>query len=313
MKIIFFGLGSIGQRHARLLLKHFDHKVYAFRSGAAPKQNALNIPELYSWEDVASLSPDVAFIANPTDLHLRTAIACAKLGMNLFIEKPIDRTCEGLDELMGIVEQKGLSTYVAYCLRFHPVIKELNEFLADKSSPHVRAVVSSHLPDWRPGLDYRANYSADEKRGGGVVLELSHEVDYCTHFLGKPITIGGQFGKSSALEVKCEDFADLVMKCEKGICNLHMNFFSRKPERYVHIDLPNSDFITGDLIKNTVTKNVGRRETVNEFKFERDDMFVEQLKHFFNNIGRPRMMNDLIEAGTMFRKLVEFKEKHGKQ
>lgn len=310
MKIIFFGLGSIGQRHARLLLKHFDHELYAFRSSPSSAKNDLGISELHTWKDVRSLSPDVAFISNPTDLHVKTAIECAELGINLFVEKPVDRASDTLDKLLNIVERKRLSTYVAYCLRFHPVIREMREYLSNRKSLHARVVVSSHIPDWRKGYDYRMNYSADEKRGGGVVLELSHEPDYISYLLGRPVRISGMCGYFSDLELGCEDYADMVMECDRGVANLHINFFSKKPERSVHVDLPSTGYISGDLIKNTVTICEDCNERIKKFNFERDDMFVDQLRYFFGNLGKKTMMNDLEEASVLFRKLVEFKAGH---
>ena len=88
MKVVIFGLGSIGRRQARLLLDNFRHELFAFRSNEGIAPNDLGIKEIYNWEEVEKLNPEVAFITNPTFLHLETALKCAKLGMHLFIEKP---------------------------------------------------------------------------------------------------------------------------------------------------------------------------------------------------------------------------------
>src|SRR3989344_5974566 len=144
MKIIFFGLGSIGQRHAQILLKNYHHELFAFRSGAVDKKNPLGIREVYSWEEVKRLKPDIAFITNPTFLHIETALKCAEIGCKLFIEKPVGSNLENLDKLIKIVKDKNLATYVAYCLRFHPVIKKLKEYIKKIKPVYVRAVCSSY-------------------------------------------------------------------------------------------------------------------------------------------------------------------------
>src|SRR5437660_1398185 len=105
MKIIFFGLGSIGQRHAKILLKNYQHDLFAFRSGKS-KKNDLGIKELRSWGDVEKVKPDVAFITNPTSLHIKTAIKLASLNCKLFIEKPIDSQVDELEKLIKLVKTK---------------------------------------------------------------------------------------------------------------------------------------------------------------------------------------------------------------
>src|SRR3990167_10434426 len=122
MKIIFFGMGSIGHRHAGILLKNYNHYLYAYRSGVSDKPNSLGIKELNTWDEVEKLKPDIAFITNPTSLHIETAIKCALLDCKLFIEKPIGKDLTDLDKLIEIVKNKKLVTYIAYNRRFHPVI-----------------------------------------------------------------------------------------------------------------------------------------------------------------------------------------------
>src|SRR3989344_7928398 len=108
MKIIFFGLGSIGQRHAKILLKGYSHDLYAFRSGVSNEPNPLGIKELSTWEEVSSLRPDVAFITNPTSLHIEIALKCAELDCKLFIEKPVGKDLEGLVKLLEVVKKRSL-------------------------------------------------------------------------------------------------------------------------------------------------------------------------------------------------------------
>lgn len=308
MKIIFFGLGSIGQRHARLLLKNFKHTLFAYRTYKGNKTNEIGIRQLYSWEEIKRLSPDIAFITNPTFLHIKTAIECAKLGMNLFIEKPIDCNNKGLDELIGLVRKKRLITYVAYCMRFHPVIKQMRKYLINKNSLHCRIVTSSYLPSWRPGQDYRDVYSARRDKGGGVILDLSHELDYSSYLFGDILKMQGIYGRLSTLEIDSEDFADIIMRCKKGVISLHLDIFSKNVERKIRIDFKDSDYIEGDLLKNRLS--VHKNGTLREYKYnlKRDDIYLEQLKYFFKNFRNPRMMNNLIDASKLFKKIIVFKD-----
>ena len=104
MKVLFLGLGSIGKRHVRLLLKNFDHEVSALRSRKGQGTDIqIGVKELVSWNEVDSTKYDVAFVTNPTSLHLRSALECAQRGMHLFIEKPIDCPVGGLETFLFFV------------------------------------------------------------------------------------------------------------------------------------------------------------------------------------------------------------------
>jgi len=286
MKIVFFGLGSIGLRYLGLLKKHYNHSLYAYKTNCRPtdlkKSSVCNID---SPKKLRFLGADIAFITNPTYLHIDTAINCAKLGMNLFIEKPMGSDKRRLNELLNIVRKKQLTSYVAYNLRFHKVVKKLKIIVENNNPVHMRVIASSYLPDWRPGRRYEETYSAYSKKGGGAVLDLSHELDYTGYILGGVHKISGTFGKISDLKVRAEDFADINAVCRYGTANIHVNYFSRNRERTVSIDFKDSVYVKADLIKNTIAKGgVFRNNTVKKYDTSIDDTYLEQLKYFFKNI-----------------------------
>ncbi|MCA9401176.1 MAG: Gfo/Idh/MocA family oxidoreductase, partial [Candidatus Omnitrophica bacterium] len=104
-RVVIFGLGSIGLRHAGILSKRKDIEMYAFRSHSSGKKNSLGIPEITTWNEVKKLQPQIALISNPTHLHLKTAMKCAESGMDLFIEKPLDCSLKHLSRFKKILGQ----------------------------------------------------------------------------------------------------------------------------------------------------------------------------------------------------------------
>ena len=72
---------------------------------------------------------------------------------------------------------------------------------------HVEA--GQFLPSWRPNSDYRNTVSASKELGGGVMTELSHELDYISWIFGKPTWVNAQNGKISNLEVNVEDYSKI--------------------------------------------------------------------------------------------------------
>lgn len=307
MRIIFFGLGSIGQRHAKILLENYSHDLYTFRSGANGDANSLGIKEIYSWEEVKDLKPDIAFITNPTFLHIETAIKCAEIRCRLFIEKPIDKSTEGLDKLIKLVEEKNLVTYVAYNLRFHPVIQNLKEYLKEKKPLYARVVCTSFLPCWRPNTDYFKSYSANKAMGGGVILDLSHEIDYVDYLFGRIKKISGNFAKLGNVTVDAEDYADVLVVSGDIPVNIHLDFLSQLRQRYIQIDIEGLT-VVGDLINAEIKEYEGEAVKNNiRLKYERGQEYEEQLEYFFDNIDNPKMMNNLIEAADLFKNITAFK------
>lgn len=307
MKIIIFGLGSIGERHSRLLLEHFDCEVYAFRSSKQKGGNKLGIKEIYSWREVRKLKADIAFITNPTFLHLKTAIDCASLGMHLFIEKPLGSGLSGLSKLKKICRTKGLTCYIAYCLRFHQVILKAKELLKNKKLYHVRIACSSYLPDWRKRRDEAASYSESKKQGGGVLLDLSHEFDYIQFLFGPINSIQGVFGRVSEITIDSEDFSDAIIKTKaKLYINLHLNFNSHLVERSIKVDF-SGGYIFADIIKSTV--EYFNRGKIQRFQFskERNNYYLKQLQFFMANYKNRKKASNVDESGDLLGKILEFK------
>lgn len=307
MKIIFFGLGSIGQRHAKILLENYPHDLYAFRSGISEAYNKLGIKELHSWGEVRNLEPDIAFITNPTYLHIETAIKCAEIGCKLFVEKPIDKDLKGLEKLLEIVNNKKLVTYVAYNLRFHPVILRLKKYIENQKPLHVRVVCTSYLPTWRPDTDYLQSYSANTSMGGGVILDLSHELDYTAYLFGGIKEIEGNYGKRSNVTVDTEDYVDFLAETKQSPANIHINFLSQLRQRYIQVDFDNLTII-GDIISAKVIEYKDEKlvKTI-KLDYENGEEYKEQMKYFFDNIDNNRMMNNLVEASGLFKQIITFK------
>ena len=310
-KILFFGLGSIGKRYAKIIKDNFDFELYAYRTEKGQEKNDLNIKEFNKLEEAFSIKPDVAFITNPTFLHASTALECTKRNVPLFIEKPISHSLENLDELEKEIKKRSLFTYVAYNMRFHPVITHLKDMTSEKEKPiYFRVSCSSYLPNWRPEQDYSKSYSAKKGLGGGVVLDLSHEIDYITWLFGEIKDIDGYCGKISNLEIDSEDILDAQITCNSNIKgNLHLDCFSRNKERKIQIYY-NDKYIEGDLLKNTIKiiMKSGKEETIH-YPCNLDDTYRDQIEYFFEQYYNKNLniMNNFSEALKTFKKIMDFK------
>jgi predicted dehydrogenase len=314
LKILFFGLGSIGKKHAKILNDHFTVELYAYRTKKGQEKNALSIQEFSTLDDAFSIQPDIALITNPTYLHIPTALECAQRNISLFIEKPLSHCLDHLDELEKEIQKRKLFTYVAYNMRFHPVINYLKNIVSTGEQPiYFRVVCSSYLPKWRPEQHYENSYSAQKELGGGVTLDLSHEFDYIVWIFGELQHITGYCGKISNLQINSEDLTEAQITCTQNLRGtLHLNYFSLYNERKIQLYY-NTKYIEGDLIQNTVTTiENNKKPQTKKFQNTTNSTYTKQLQYFFEQYHKKNLqnMNNFSEALKTFRKIMEFKKKY---
>ena len=244
MNVLVIGYGSIGARHARLLTELGCHT-------AVVSSRKVDFPAAYSClsEALAAKHPDYIVIANATNQHHDTLLMLAQLGYTgtVLVEKPLFNDCVKLSSLPF------REVFVAYNLRFHPIIQRLKTLLEVEKILSVQAYVGQYLPDWRPMSDYRASYSACAEQGGGALRDLSHELDYLIWMLGKWERVSALGGHYSSLEITSDDiFALMLVTPQCPIVTLQLNYLDRMARRFVIINTSNHT-IEADLIKGTIT------------------------------------------------------------
>lgn len=311
VRVLVVGLGSIGTRHARLLRSHFpDVSVVALRSGTRSRGNSLGVPEVHSWEEVEAGSFTAAVIANPTSMHIDTAMRCAQRGLHIFLEKPIDCRLGGLDDLLDVVEQRALTTYVAYPLRHHAVVRTLKSRLRDRAVLSACLVSASYLPDWRPGRDHLKGHSAQTAMGGGVLLEMSHELDLAHHLFGEVLAVEGALRRVGDVTVDAEDCADVLLTHAWGTTNVHLDMISRHPRRTIEVETADG-FLMGDIRNQTVTDHHHGHNDEIALAMDPDDMYVRQLRYFLSRLGDTKLDNNLLQASRLYTMMIGLREEQG--
>ncbi len=298
-------MGSIGQRLARLINAKFSYELYYF-CRTPMKKPITGMQAIHTWAEIKSRRIDIAFITNPTSEHIKYAKKCAEIGLNLFIEKPIGLSTNEVLELRDLARQNMISCYVGYHLRFHPVIKWLKENIKTSEIIHTNVICCSYLPNWRPGINYKENYSASKSMGGGVILDLSHEIDYVDYLAGEILEIKANSARVSDITIDSEDFADIILKHEKAYTSIHLSYFSHAPKREIRIDCTNKTVI-GNILSNRIDIHSESDHKVIQFDDTLDAVYLKELTYFFNNCGKP-MMNDLEEGTRIFKSIMKVRE-----
>jgi predicted dehydrogenase len=227
---VVVGFGSIGARHARLLAE------LGLRVGAVTRNPQCEYPAYTSIDAaLADLRPELVVVCNETARHVETLERLADCGYagTVLVEKPLsDRPLP-----LPLRGWPFADIFIAYNLRFHPVIRALRRALAGETAISAQIHVGQYLPDWRPGRDYRQTYSARRDAGGGVLRDLSHELDYTLWLFGgwqRLAAIGGRF---SRLEIDSDDAWAILMKLERcPLLTLQMNYLERVPRREILVN-----------------------------------------------------------------------------
>ena len=291
MNVLVVGLGSMGRRHLRnlrRLLPAADITVWRRRpNGEAPPAEADRV--VFGLDDALAARPRAAVIAGPASTHLETALPLAEAGAHLLIEKPIAHRLEGVDGLIERCRAHGLVLMVGYSLRFYRPLKLMREALRRGRIGRlvaVEATVAQYLPDWRPGRDYRQTPSARAELGGGVLLELSHEIDYVRWLAGEVIAVTARVGKVSDLEIDVEDTADLVLELESGVtATLHLDMVARMPVRLARL-IGEEGTLTLDLRAHELrhyAADSGAWSTLHAApKTDHNDAYVDEVRHFLD-------------------------------
>jgi len=227
VRALVVGYGSIGARHARIL-RTLGCDV------AVVSRRAVEYDHVYQSIEtaLASHEPEYVIVATETSQHAASIASVASAGFSgaLLVEKPLFASPRRFPE------NRFASAHVAYNLRFHPLLQRVRQEVDGRRALLVQAYVGQHLSTWRPGVDYRDGYSADRARGGGVLRDLSHELDYVCWLFGGWKTLTARGGHWSSLELDSDDTFAIMLELERAAAvTVNMNYLDRPGRRQLTV------------------------------------------------------------------------------
>lgn len=292
MRILIVGLGSIAKKHIEAIRKVKPTSIfYALRreDGAALENGIHNVTEISEISDI-----DFAIVSNPTSAHASTIAKLSELDIPLFIEKPLfDHV--GHDILIQSILNKEIPTYVACNLRFLECLLYIKENIVGKRINEVNVYCGSYLPSWRPNVDFRKIYSANKEMGGGVHIDLIHEIDYIVWIFGAPEIVKKEFSNKSSLHITAYDYANYLMLYKQFSVNVVLNYYRRSSKREMEIVCEDGEYVV-DLLKNKVRWN---GKSVFESEQKISDTYIPQMNYFLKNVidlKKPLNFNSILEA-----------------
>ncbi len=267
MIVSVIGFGSIGARHARVL------QEVAERVSVVSRRTIDWTP---SYHDIHTMiqkeQPEYVVIANETSRHTDTLLMLEESGYKgkIVIEKPLFREAT---EILRFGQSFDTSRiHVAYNLRFHPAILKIKQLLDGETPVSAHIYTAQYLPSWRPQSNYANSYSASKQQGGGVIRDLSHELDYLLWLFGDWQSLVASGGKISDLQIDSDDHFSAILRMEnQAHVIFHVNYLDRSPRRQIVINTK-TNTIVADLVASTV-------QTKDEqwtYQLARDDTYRSQ-------------------------------------
>ena len=290
MKILIAGLGSVGRRHLRNLISLGEKDIILYRTHTStlPDDELHDLPVEMDLEKAFIEKPDAVIISNPTSMHMEVAEQAANANSDIFLEKPISHSIESLIPFETALRSSSSVVFIGYQFRFNPGLEAIKKIISNKEIGHPTSFHchwGEYLPGWHPWEDYKDSYAANRDLGGGVVLTLSHPLDYLRWIFGEISELYALTGRFSDLKVNCEDTAEVLMTYTNGVIGgLHLDYY-QQPKKHelsiicsggtIHWEDETSDVriekASGEIVE------IGTNQI-----YERNQMYLSEMSHFLD-------------------------------
>ena len=271
--------------------------IYALRRKGEPSKGIKGVIEIFDMDEIAVDTLSFILISNPTAVHYDTIQKVIRYKKPLFIEKPLfGALSKEANDLVMEVGRQGILTYVACNLRFLESIVKIKNLLIGKRVNEVNVYCGSYLPDWRPNVDFRKVYSANKEMGGGVHIDLIHELDYVYWLFGVPIHTQSFFSNKSSLNITAYDYANYLWEYDDFSVSVVLNYYRRESKRTLEVLTEEGTYLV-DLLKNTISYN-------DKLVFQSSQLslqtYTAQMQFFVEEIlNKQTKFNTIVEANKI--------------
>lgn len=278
-KVLLIGYGSIGKKHAANLTALGTNPYVLTKY---PDNS--NIAYIRDINEIKDENIDYCIISTLTAMHLDDLRKCLLLTnkpKGILIEKPLECSFLRGSEIKTIADTYNLNIFLGYNLRFLDIFSIIKDFIVQHgdSIRIVEVVCGQNLKDWRPLQKYEESYSADREMGGGVDLDLSHEIDYVLWLFGTDIKNKVLYkNKISGLNINSPDIFKLILDYDTFIVDITLDYIRKQKERYIKIICENGNNLYYDFV--TSTLKIGEKSI--ELNDNIDKSYKEMLKAFLD-------------------------------
>jgi hypothetical protein len=216
---------------------------------------------------------------------------------------------DNVQVMKEISDRMEIPILVGYVLRHSTDLQYFQTMLSENTVGQLLGATidcGSYLPDWRPEQDYRITASARNDLGGGVMLELSHELDYANWLFGPFQSVDATLLNSGTLDINVEDTANLILTSKSGLTiSIHLNFCRPGAVRQCILEGTEGHLLWDGLAHSVRLKDDNGEIRYWAFTEERDAMFREQLLHFLSCVEKGDKPKVSLDDGIAVMTLIE--------
>jgi predicted dehydrogenase len=283
-RVLVVGLGSIGQRHARLLSERMDVELHIcdmIEKHRIDTVSTLVNPVVFEYShfpDALLAKPDIVFICLPNQLHVPIGLQAIQGGADVFVEKPISDSIEAAQKLVAAAELDGRFLQVGYMLRLDEGLCKMKSIIdADGIGNLVggRAMIGTLI------TLLNAKSPDREKNPNSLIVDYTHELDFIRWFFGEVANIKAMGSRVGNLEMKpTPNIFQMILKMKSGaLVQVHMDYIQFPQRRIFEV--------YGD--RGTLSYNFMTGE-IRHFKFQKEhqweDIYVAPITDRWDNLFR---------------------------
>jgi predicted dehydrogenase len=283
-RVLVVGLGSIGQRHARLLSERMDVELHICDMIEKHRMDTVStlvnpvVFEYSHFPDALLAKPDIAFICLPNQLHVPIGLQAIQSGVDVFVEKPISDSIEEAHKLVDAAELNGRFLQVGYMLRLDEGLCKMKNIVDTDGIGNLvggRAMIGTFI------TLLNAKSPDREKNPNSLIVDYTHELDFIRWFFGEVNDIKAMGSRVGNLEMKpTPNIFQMILKMKSGASvQVHMDYIQFPQRRIFEIygdrGTLSYDFMTGEI---------------RHFKFQKEhqweDIYVAPIMDRWDNLFR---------------------------
>ena len=218
VRIAVIGAGLIGHRHIQHILEEPRCRLAAVIDPDPKAKSLAENAGVAYFSDIAPFLDETdaegVIIATPNDTHTNIGIQCAKAGLHLLVEKPIDSDPAAAARLVDAAKKAGVKVQVGHHRRFNPYIEATKRILDDGSLGMVVAV-NVLWTLLKPPSYFNVAWRT-QPGGGPVLINLIHDIDNLRYLFGDVERVYAE-SSNAIRKFPVEDTAAITIRFRSGV------------------------------------------------------------------------------------------------
>ncbi len=215
------GPGSVAQRRAMPAIhKAAGAELHALfsRDAARAKQLATEHDATIGYNSIDDLLSDseldAIYVSTPVNLHCEQVIAAAERGLHVLCDKPMARTPQECEWMIGACEANDVHLQVCFLFRFHSCFQQIRAWVDEN---RLGKIVHGRMPFLKKYLLTADEWRAQpDQGGGGCLMDLGpHSVDLLRYIIGE-VTDVTAFCNTAIHNYQVEETGGILMQFQNG-------------------------------------------------------------------------------------------------